>query len=77
MPLIPMWEGKQIAAVRDGVTGVEETFDPAFLFRFWLVSKELGGRARSATGARRQGARIAHGATTTSLRTYALTRWRW
>ena len=39
-PMIPLWEGKQVAAVRDGVEGVQETFDPAFLFRFWLVTKK-------------------------------------
>jgi peptide/nickel transport system substrate-binding protein len=39
-PVIPLWEGKQVAAVRDGVEGVQETFDPAFLFRFWLVTKK-------------------------------------
>ncbi|MDT4940727.1 MAG: peptide/nickel transport system substrate-binding protein, partial [Pseudonocardiales bacterium] len=38
-PTIPIWQGKQIAAVKDGVTGVEQTFDPAYIFRFWLISK--------------------------------------
>ena len=49
MPVIPLWEGKQVAAVREGVEGVEETFDPAFLFRFWLVTKkaELDGVSRA------------------------------
>lgn len=36
-PLIPLWQDNMIAAVRDGVTGVEETFDPLYTFRFWLV----------------------------------------
>jgi peptide/nickel transport system substrate-binding protein len=40
VPLIPLWEGKQVAAVREGVEGVEKTFDPAFQFRFWLVTKQ-------------------------------------
>jgi peptide/nickel transport system substrate-binding protein len=40
VPLIPIWEGKQIAAIQDGVQGVEKTFDPAFQFRFWLVTKK-------------------------------------
>src|SRR4051794_24838207 len=40
VPIIPLWEGKQIAAVRDGVEGVDKTFDPAFQFRFWLVTKK-------------------------------------
>ena len=38
-PTIPIWQGDQVAAVRDGVEGVEETFDPSFIFRFWLISK--------------------------------------
>src|SRR3954466_3831856 len=40
VPLIPIWEGKQIAAIKDTVSGVEKTFDPAFQFRFWLVTKK-------------------------------------
>jgi peptide/nickel transport system substrate-binding protein len=40
VPLIPLWEGKQVAAIREGVEGVEKTFDPAFQFRFWLVTKK-------------------------------------
>jgi peptide/nickel transport system substrate-binding protein len=40
VPLIPIWEGKQIAAIQNGVEGVEKTFDPAFQFRFWLVTKK-------------------------------------
>ncbi len=39
-PNIPIWEGDQVAAVRDGVNGVEDTFDPAFIFRFWLLTKD-------------------------------------
>ena len=39
-PNIPIWEGDQVAAVRDGVNGVEDTFDPAFIFRFWLITKD-------------------------------------
>jgi peptide/nickel transport system substrate-binding protein len=40
VPTLPLWQGKQIAVVRDGVTGVEETLDPAFIFRYWLISKD-------------------------------------
>lgn len=40
VPVLPLWEGKQVAAIRDGVEGVETTFDPAFQFRFWVVSKK-------------------------------------
>jgi peptide/nickel transport system substrate-binding protein len=39
-PTIPVWEAKQIAVVRDGVSGFEETLDPAFLTRYWVVSKD-------------------------------------
>ncbi|MBE1610616.1 ABC transporter substrate-binding protein [Actinopolymorpha pittospori] len=37
VPVIPLWQDSMIAAVRDGVTGVEDTFDPLYTFRFWLV----------------------------------------
>jgi peptide/nickel transport system substrate-binding protein len=39
-PTIPVWQGGQVAAVRDNVHGVEDTFDPAFLFRFWVITKD-------------------------------------
>jgi peptide/nickel transport system substrate-binding protein len=39
VPTVPIWQGKQIAAVRDGVSGVEDTFDPSFIFRYWLITK--------------------------------------
>jgi len=38
-PTVPIWQGKQIAVVKDGVSGVEQTFDPAYIFRFWLIGK--------------------------------------
>jgi peptide/nickel transport system substrate-binding protein len=38
--VIPVWQGGQIAAVRDGVNGVEDTLDPSYIFRFWLISKD-------------------------------------
>ncbi len=37
-PIVPIWQGKQVAAVLDGVKGVDETFDPSFTFRFWMVN---------------------------------------
>ena len=40
VPIIPLWQGKQVAAVRDGITGVGQTFDPSFQFRYWLIAKE-------------------------------------
>ncbi|HVT21113.1 MAG TPA: ABC transporter substrate-binding protein [Mycobacteriales bacterium] len=39
VPLIPIWQGGQVAAVRSGVTGVASTLDPSYTFRFWLVGK--------------------------------------
>lgn len=39
-PTIPIWQGNQIAGIQDGVTGVEDTFDPSFQFRYYLMSKE-------------------------------------
>ena len=38
--LIPLWQGKQIAVVRDGVSGVQQTLDPSNEFRLWLMSKK-------------------------------------
>jgi len=38
-PLIPIWQGGQIAATRDNVTGVQSTLDASYTFRFWLVGK--------------------------------------
>jgi peptide/nickel transport system substrate-binding protein len=40
VPVIPIWQGGQVAAVRDGVHGVEDTFDAAYLFRLWVISKD-------------------------------------
>ena len=37
VPTLPIWQDEMIAAVREGVTGVEDTFDTAYTFRFWLV----------------------------------------
>jgi peptide/nickel transport system substrate-binding protein len=39
-PIIPYFQAKQVAVVRDGVNGVAETLDPSFLFRFWVISKD-------------------------------------
>ena len=38
--IVPIWQGDQIGAVRAGVTGVEDTFDASFIFRYWLIGKE-------------------------------------
>jgi peptide/nickel transport system substrate-binding protein len=37
VPVLPIWEGQQIAVVRDGVVGVEETLDPSYQFRYWMI----------------------------------------
>jgi peptide/nickel transport system substrate-binding protein len=39
-PIIPYFVAKQVAVVRDGVNGVEDTLDAAFLFRFSVISKD-------------------------------------
>jgi len=39
VPLVPIWQGGQVAAVHSGVTGVQSTLDPSYTFRFWLVGK--------------------------------------
>jgi len=39
VPMVPIWQADQVAAVRDGINGVDKTFDPAFIFRYWLISK--------------------------------------
>jgi peptide/nickel transport system substrate-binding protein len=38
-PNIPIWQGDQVGAAVDGVEGLEDTFDPAFIFRWWLITK--------------------------------------
>jgi peptide/nickel transport system substrate-binding protein len=38
-PTIPVWQGKQIAAAQDDINGIEDTFDPSFIFRYWLITK--------------------------------------
>jgi peptide/nickel transport system substrate-binding protein len=39
VPVLPLWERKQIAAVRAGVEGVQESFDPALQLRLRLIAK--------------------------------------
>ncbi len=39
VPMIPIWQGKQYAVARDGVSGLEWTLDPSTVFRFWEISK--------------------------------------
>ncbi|KQZ70395.1 MULTISPECIES: ABC transporter substrate-binding protein [unclassified Nocardioides] len=37
VPLIPSWNGKNVAVAKKGVTGVKETLDPTYIFRLWMV----------------------------------------
>jgi peptide/nickel transport system substrate-binding protein len=39
VPFIPSWVGQNTGVYGPGMEGVEETLDPSFIFRFWLVSK--------------------------------------
>jgi peptide/nickel transport system substrate-binding protein len=39
MPYLPLLSGKQVAATRSNISGVQETLDPTYQFRFWLFSK--------------------------------------
>jgi peptide/nickel transport system substrate-binding protein len=39
IPIIPIWQGKQVAVTSDSISGVDQTFDPSFQFRYWLISK--------------------------------------
>lgn len=41
-PIIQLWQRDQIAAVRQGVTGVEETLDPSFIFYYDVVTGSAG-----------------------------------
>lgn len=38
VPVLQLWQRDQVAYVREGVTGVEDTLDGAFTFRFYMVS---------------------------------------
>jgi peptide/nickel transport system substrate-binding protein len=40
VPYLPLLSGAQVAVARDGVTGVENTLDASFKFRFTSLSKE-------------------------------------
>jgi len=38
-PLIPLWQGGQLAVVHNTITGVKSTLDPSYTFRFWLIGR--------------------------------------
>lgn len=39
VPLVPSWVGKNVAVAGPGMSGVEETLDPTYIFRLWEISK--------------------------------------
>ncbi|WP_151774700.1 ABC transporter substrate-binding protein [Streptomyces abyssomicinicus] len=39
LPILPVWQAKQYAVVRDGVYGLEKCLDASTVFRFWEISK--------------------------------------
>ena len=39
VPFIPSWVGQNTGVYGAGMQGVEDTLDPSFIFRFWLVTK--------------------------------------
>jgi peptide/nickel transport system substrate-binding protein len=40
VPLIPSWNGQNVAVATSAMSGVEETLDPTYIFRFWEISKQ-------------------------------------
>lgn len=40
VPLIPSWNGDNIAIASKQMQGVEETLDPTYIFRFWMITKQ-------------------------------------
>lgn len=40
LPVVPIWQAKQYAIVRDGVYGLEYCLDASTVFRFWEISKD-------------------------------------
>jgi peptide/nickel transport system substrate-binding protein len=39
VPMVPSWVGRNVAVAGPQMQGVQETLDPAFIFRLWTVSK--------------------------------------
>ncbi len=39
LPYLPLLQGKQVAVTGTGISGVQDTLDPTYQFRFWLFSK--------------------------------------
>lgn len=40
VPVLPIWQAKQYAVVRDNVYGLEYCLDASTVFRFWEISKD-------------------------------------
>jgi peptide/nickel transport system substrate-binding protein len=38
-PVLPIWQGKQIAVTHGQVSGLQQTLLPDYIFRFWVLSK--------------------------------------
>ena len=38
-PVIPIWQGQQIAITDGKVTGIKDTLTPDYIFRFWVLGK--------------------------------------
>ncbi|MDQ3616825.1 MAG: ABC transporter substrate-binding protein [Actinomycetota bacterium] len=39
VPLMPSWNGQNVAVAGEGMEGVEDTLDATYIFRFWQISK--------------------------------------
>jgi peptide/nickel transport system substrate-binding protein len=42
VPLIPSWNGQNVAVASKSMQGVADTLDPTYIFRFWMISKSGG-----------------------------------
>ncbi len=38
-PILPVWQGQQIAITHGNVTGLKDTLTPDYIFRFWVLGK--------------------------------------
>lgn len=38
-PVLPIWQGKQIALTHGTINGLQDTLKPDYIFRFWVLSK--------------------------------------
>ncbi len=40
VPLIPSWDGQNVAVAGKDMTGVKQTLDPTYIFRLWMIGKK-------------------------------------